>query len=131
MPGVVEWLEVLKEAKISCVIASSTHRANIDVVLERTDLRKYFSEIVSGDQAKFGKPHPEIFLLASAKIKISPNHCVVFEDAHVGIEAAKAAGMKVVAVTTTHPSFSLQDADMVVDRLDELSLDTVTKLLCS
>jgi beta-phosphoglucomutase-like phosphatase (HAD superfamily) len=78
--------------------------------------------MVSAEDVTHGKPDPEVFLLAAQKLGMSPNRCVVFEDAHVGIEAARAAGMKVVGVATTHPADALQGADRVVRQLDELSV---------
>ena len=62
---------------------------------------------------------------AGERLGFPPNRCVVFEDAHVGIEAARAAGMKVIAVTTTHPREELTKADLVVERLDELTVEQV------
>jgi beta-phosphoglucomutase-like phosphatase (HAD superfamily) len=75
-----------------------------------------------------GKPHPEVFLRAAVSADRSPARCVVFEDAVVGIQAARAGGMRVVAVTTTSPAAALSGADLVVDRLDQLTLTTVAAL---
>jgi HAD superfamily hydrolase (TIGR01509 family) len=129
IPGVVEWLVMLKAAGIPCAIGSSTHRLNIDCVLRHINLADYFTAIVAGNDVKHGKPAPDIFLKAAERLGYSPDRCVVFEDAHVGIEAARAGGMKVVAVTTTHPEDSLQVADVVVDRLDALTVSGVAALL--
>jgi HAD superfamily hydrolase (TIGR01509 family) len=122
LPGVIEWLKILAEAHVPCVIGSSTHLANINLGLELTGLRPHFSKIVSAEDVHHGKPHPEVFLIAAQKIARDPKKCVVFEDAHVGIAAARAGGMKVVAVATTHPASELKSADQVVARLDELSV---------
>lgn len=126
LPGVNEWLERLHGAGIPCSIASSTDRANIDCVLDIIGLRKYFTAIVSGDEVQHGKPAPDIFLKASAKLGNLPS--LVFEDALVGIEAAHRAGMAVVAVTTTHPAGELTAAERVVERLDELSVEAAAEL---
>ena len=69
-----------------------------------------------------GKPDPEVFLTAAQRIGVEPGDAVVFEDALVGIAAAQAAGMRVVALATTEPKEKLAHADWVVDRLDELSV---------
>jgi beta-phosphoglucomutase family hydrolase len=122
LPGVLQWLDSLRAASIPCVIASSTHRENIACTLGVLGLEQYFPAIVSAEDVKHGKPDPEVFLLAARKIGVPPDHCIVFEDAHVGIEAARAAGMKVVGVATTHPAESLQGADRVVQRMDELTV---------
>jgi beta-phosphoglucomutase family hydrolase len=131
LPGVRAWLDILKAAGVPCVIGSSTVRANIDVVLDVLGLRGYFSDIVSGGDVKDGKPHPAIFLRAAQLSGHAPSRCVVFEDAVVGIQAARAGGMSVVAVTTTSPAAALSNADLVVDRLDELRLAQMTDLVDS
>jgi len=120
LPGVENWLKALAEAGIPCVIGSSTHRINIDVSLERLGFTHYFQEIVTAEDVSHGKPHPEVFLKAAGKIGVKPERCVVFEDAHVGIQAARAANMKVVAVATTNKAEELTAADRVVHRLDEM-----------
>jgi beta-phosphoglucomutase family hydrolase len=120
LPGVVAFLNRLKKASIPCVIASSTPRKNIESVIDQLKLRAYFQAIVSGEDVVHGKPHPEVFLLAAGQIGMPADRCLVFEDAHVGVQAAQEAKMKVVAVATTHPAETLQDADRIVTRLDEL-----------
>lgn len=120
LPGVEPWLQALEKAGIPCVIGSSTHRKNIEVSLEKLEFHRYFREMVAAEDVSHGKPHPEVFLKAAEKIGVPPERCVVFEDAHVGIRAARAAGMKVVAVATTHREEELTAADRVVRRLDEL-----------
>jgi len=122
LPGVVEWLERLRVAGVPCAVASSTHRLNIDAVLDRIGLKQAFTEIISAEDVKHGKPNPEVFQKAAERLGLAAKRCVVFEDAHVGIEAAHAAGMRVVAVATTHPPEELRAADLVVRRLDELSI---------
>ena len=84
----------------------------------------FFSAIVTAEDVKRGKPDPEVFLTAAKRIAVEPRNAVVFEDALVGIAAAKAAGMRVVAVATTEPKEALREAkaDWIVDRLDELSV---------
>lgn len=122
LPGVREWLDVLKAKEVPCAIGSSTERLNLECVLEATGLLDYFQALISADDVTTGKPDPEVFLLAAEKLGCSPSDCIVFEDAHVGIEAAHAAGMKVVAVTTTHAREELGKADIVVDKLSDLSI---------
>lgn len=121
LPGVVNWLERLQSAGVPCAIGSSTPRANIECVISALNLRSFFAAAVTAEDVTHGKPHPEVFLKAAQKLRLPPGRCVVFEDAHVGIEAAHAAGMRVVGVATTHPAESLRDADCVVKRLDELT----------
>jgi beta-phosphoglucomutase family hydrolase len=122
LPGVASWLRMLREDRIPCAIASSTHRENITTTLEVLGLGEYFSAILTAEDVQRGKPDPEVFLTAARRLGIEPRNAVVFEDALVGIAAAKAAGMRVVAVATTEPKEKLAHADWVVDRLDELSV---------
>jgi beta-phosphoglucomutase family hydrolase len=126
LPGVVEWLNTLRTAKIPCAIGSSTPRENIECVIDALRLRDYFRAVVAGQDVTHGKPNPEVFLLGAKKLGVLPARCVVFEDAHVGLEAARAGGMKVVGVATTHPAESLSDADRVVQRMDELTVAEVS-----
>ena len=114
LPGVRAWLERLCDASVPCVIGSSTHRANID-------LAPFFRDIVSAEDVKLGKPNPEVFLKAAARICRFPEKCVVFEDAFAGLQAARNGGMRCVAVATTNSAESLAGhADRVVLRLDEI-----------
>jgi len=130
LPGVHTWLERLRDAGVRCAIGSSTHRANIDLSLELIGLKEFFSAIVTAEDVTKGKPDPEVFLAAAERAGSAPSRCVVFEDAHVGIATARAGGMRVVAVATTHPREELSEADQVVDRLDELHVDELSAWFC-
>lgn len=125
LPGVRPWLERLRDAEIPCAIGSSTHRANIDLSLGMIGLGEFFAGIVTAEDVTQGKPHPDVFLKAADSIKRPPERCVVFEDAHVGIEAARAGGMRVIAVATTHSIAELGAADRAVHRLDELTVESL------
>ena len=127
LPGVREWLDRLRRAGVQCVIGSSTCRENIECVVDVIGLREFFQDIVSGDDATHGKPHPEIFLVAADRLGLPPERAVVFEDALVGIEAAQRGGMKVVAVVSTNTPEQLQHADRVVGRLDELTVEELAR----
>lgn len=129
LPGVLTWLERLQSAGIPRVIASSTVLENITCAIDVLGVGAYFDRIVSSRDVSRGKPDPEVFLKAAGKLGKDPSACVVFEDAHVGIEAAHAAGIKVIAVTTTHPAHTLADADLVIGRLDELTVEAVARLV--
>jgi HAD superfamily hydrolase (TIGR01509 family) len=120
LPGVRAWLERLREAGVGCAIGSSTHRANIDLTLGVIGLGEFFSGIVTAEDVTLGKPDPEVFVKAAERLGLAPAQCVVFEDAFVGIEAARAGGMKVVGVATTHPIDALHGTDRAVHRLDQL-----------
>jgi HAD superfamily hydrolase (TIGR01509 family) len=122
LPGVRSWLERLQEVGVPCVIGSSTHRANIELTLEQVGLKPFFQDMVTSEDVTLGKPNPEVFLKAAAKVDRAPDRCVVFEDAFAGLEAARAGRMKAIGVATTHPAEALRPyADRVVHRLDELT----------
>jgi beta-phosphoglucomutase family hydrolase len=123
LPGVIRYLKSLQEANIPCVIGTSTQRANVEFILEMTELRPFFQDMVTSEDVSHGKPDPEVFLKAAERAGLPPENCVVFEDALYGIQAAKAGGMAAVGVLTTHPGGFLKGADRLVAQLDELPLD--------
>ncbi len=129
LPGVREWLETLKAAGVPCAIGSSTPRENLDLCLERLGAGHYFPVVVAAEDVQHGKPDPEVFLTAAHRLGMPPARCVVFEDAHVGLEAARAAGMKVVGLATTHPAETLQEADLVRPSLAGMTLAEIEALL--
>jgi HAD superfamily hydrolase (TIGR01509 family) len=129
LAGVRELLASLKTAGIPCSVGSSTPRANIDAIMDVIGLADHFDAITAAEDVTRGKPAPDVFLKACEKVGGTPERSVVFEDAHVGIEAGLAAGMKVIAVATTHPAESLGDATVVFDDLVPVNAETVLELL--
>jgi beta-phosphoglucomutase family hydrolase len=128
LPGVRELLAALRAENIPCAIASSTERANLDLPIDLMGLREFFTVIVSGEEVVHGKPDPAVFLLAAERLGIKPADCVVIEDALVGIEAAKRAGMPVLAVATTNPIETLSSADAAVSGLMDINPDRLAAL---
>jgi len=128
LPGVRELLAALRAENIPCAIASSTERANLDLPIDLMGLREFFTVIVSGEEVVHGKPDPAVFLLAAERLGIKPADCVVIEDALVGIEAAKRAGMPVLAVATTNPIEALSSADAAVSGLMDINPDRLAVL---
>ncbi len=96
-------------------IATSGIQPNIDFMFDHIPIKKYFKAVVNSSHIKKGKPNPEIYLKTASILGIAPQNCLVFEDAVVGINAAKAAGTKVIAITTTQPKEELSDADMIIE----------------
>jgi len=125
LPGVQEWLARLKGWGVKQAIASSAPMANIDVLVDEVTLRDDFEAIVSGARLP-GKPDPAVFLQAARQIGIPPERCVVVEDAVPGVQGARNAGMKCIAVTTTNEAAALQAADIVIDSLVDLSEEAFT-----
>ena len=81
-------------------VGTAAPPANIEVVLDTLGLRQRFATIVSPSQGFRGKPHPDMFLAAAERMKVDPADCIVFEDAPLGVEAARRAGMRAVALLT-------------------------------
>lgn len=130
LPGVHAFLDRLRAAGIPTCVGSSTHRQNIDTILEVMGFTGLFDDIVTAEDVSAGKPHPEVFLKAAGKINRPPERCIVFEDAFAGIEAARAGGIKVVGVATTHNAATLTPlVDRVVHQLDELMVEDLQELV--
>jgi beta-phosphoglucomutase len=134
--GVREFLKMLAESKIPMAICSGALSPEIEMILNGAGLRNYFEAIVSAEQVKRGKPDPEGFSLAlkllNKKLKKSTRagNCVVIEDSRWGLEAAKAAGMRAVAITNSYAAEHLKPADKVVVHLNDLSLAELN-VICS
>jgi beta-phosphoglucomutase len=128
LPGVHDWLRRLRDAGFRQGVASSAPPANIDTLVDELGLRDYFHVLVSGAGLP-GKPDPALFLEAAHQLRVPAARCVVVEDAVAGVEAAKRAGMKCIAVTTTNPAPALEAADVVVERLDALGEDAFQHLV--
>ena len=122
LPGVEEWLGRLEAAGVSRAVGSSTPRENIDCVLGLWGWEGRFDAVVASEDVRRGKPDPEVFVKAAAAIGVLPSRAVVFEDAPMGVEAALAAGARVVAVAGTHPSETFPSAHRIVHRMDELQV---------
>ena len=100
--GLDLFLEKAYQQNIKMAIGSAAIMFNIDFVLDGLDLRKYFSVIVSADDVKKSKPDPETYLKCAEALKVSPDECIVFEDAPKGVESAQNAGMRSVIFTILH-----------------------------
>ena len=120
VPGVREFLDRHRHLPIG--VATNAERPNVDFVLDEAHLRPYFRAVVDGDQVPNPKPHPDIYLRAAELLGTAPRDCVVFEDSFTGIEAARAAGMAIVGVRTTHDELSCVDLAIRDFRSPELEL---------
>jgi HAD superfamily hydrolase (TIGR01509 family) len=126
MEGLIPLLKSLKSEGIPCWIASSSSSGIIDRVLKINELGEYFNGYVSGDDVTRSKPSPEIFLTAASHAKRQPADCIVIEDSPNGIQAARAAGMKVVALQPPGREASvLAGADMIINSLGEIDVSAL------
>ena len=128
MSGVRIWLDHFAGESFHQAIGSSAPQANIDALVDEMGIRNFFKAIVSGANMP-GKPDPAVFLEAAHLMEIPAEKNLVIEDSVAGVAAARRAGMKCVAVLTSHSREALKDAHLVVERLDELSWDDVQKLM--
>ncbi len=122
-PSAKTTLEQLREMKLQLAVATSSVSASARPFLERTGIRSLFSVVVTGDEVQQGKPHPEIYLRAAKKLGISPEACLVIEDALAGIASAKAAKMRVAAIPDKRfvdPREYENEADYVLGSLSEI-----------
>ena len=109
-------------------LGSSGNTPNVNFVLERCGIAKYFDAIANGDMISRGKPDPEVYLLAARKLGLAPAECIVAEDAPVGIEAARRAGMSVIGVATTFRREDLSDYDLLIDDFTQIGPQQIRAL---
>jgi len=127
IPGALELIESLKKNKIKVAIASGSSKKYIDFILSRLNLD--FDVVMSSEEVSKGKPNPELFLTISKRLKIKPENCSVIEDAYFGVIAAKRAGMKCIGfVNKNSGNQDLSEADLIIDDLNELTLDKIQSL---
>ncbi|HTF21878.1 MAG TPA: HAD family phosphatase [Chryseolinea sp.] len=118
LDGLLTFLKKMDEMAIPRAIATSAPRANVDFTLEHTGIGPFFQTILDDSFVSKGKPNPEIYLKSAAALGIDPRNCVVFEDSLSGVKAGKAAGCKVVGLTTTHTNEELSETDFNIDNFN-------------
>ena len=129
--GLKTLMDECRAEGIPLAVASSAMTKNVDFVVDTLKLRSYFASIVTGDDVSRPKPDPEIYIQAAERLTLAPAKCVAFEDSFVGIESAKRASMKCVAIASTFPAEELRSqtqADLVVKNFEELSLARLREL---
>jgi beta-phosphoglucomutase len=133
LPGVKKLLDGFAAAGVKQAIGSSAPRGNLELIIRMTKTATYFDAIVAMEDTTRGKPDPQVFLRGAEKLGVPPARCAVFEDAVAGVQAAKAGGMKCVAVGFVghHPEEKLREAgaDRVVHTLEEITIDEVIRLI--
>ena len=110
VPGVSRFVANLARRKIPRAVGTSASGFDVNRLLAGAGLRRYFDVIVTADDVTYGKPDPEVYLLAAARMRVTPERCVVFEDSVVGVEAARSAGMRAIGITTAHTGEELVEA---------------------
>ena len=124
--GTVDMIKSIKKSSLK-VGAISSSKNCLDI-LKRVKLADLFDVIITGNDITKGKPDPEVFFMAADKMKVERSGCVVFEDAVLGVEAAKTAGMKCVGIDRYKHPERLKKADIIVGDLNETNLDKIKSL---
>ena len=133
-PGAAACVRMFAE-RVPLAVASGALEPEIEIVLQHAGLRSSFTAIASASDGVRGKPAPDLYLLAMAKLKdqspdaINPAACIAIEDSRWGLEAAQRAGLRCVAVTHTYPAAELGKADLVVETLSDLTLSAIEALI--
>ena len=128
LPGAAEWVERLHLEGWRQAIASSAPRSNVETVLDALQMRPWFQAAVSAEDVREGKPAPDVFLAAAARLGAQPHGCVVVEDARAGIEAAQRAGMRSIGVGRNASELG---ADLAASKLSDLPPDAFSCMLNS
>jgi beta-phosphoglucomutase family hydrolase len=112
--GFDQFIETAQEQDVRLAVATAAPPANIVFTLDGLDLRRHFDAVVGAADVARGKPNPDVFLLAAERCGAAPGQCIVFEDAPLGVEAARRAGMRAVVLTTTLPAEAFAEFDNVI-----------------
>jgi HAD superfamily hydrolase (TIGR01509 family) len=122
--GFKNFIDILRKNKIKTALATSNTWWMVNKVFEKLNLNDYFDIVTTKEEVTFNKPSPDIFLLTAEKLGVKNNNCVVIEDSEAGIEAAKAAGMKAVALIKDNRDKKniIKMADLVVANFKDINL---------
>lgn len=126
--GLMPFLKELKDSGIKIGLATSSPSDYIDFILDGIGMRHFFIVILGRNQVKKSKPNPEIYIETAKRLDVSNNSCIVFEDSLIGLQAAKRAGMKVIAITTSCSKEELADADMVISSFEEININLIKNI---
>jgi beta-phosphoglucomutase len=129
LPGFEPLVEQARAQGGKLAVATAAPRENVAFTLDGLDLRARFDAVVGAYEVKRGKPHPDVFLAASERVGVPPERCIVFEDAPLGVEAARRAGMRAVVLTTTMPAAQFADFDNVIAIAPDFTGFTLPALL--
>lgn len=129
LEGAREFLEQALMKHIPIGIGTASNQANIDFALDKLDLRRYLSAIVGADDVQLSKPHPETWLRLAAELNTPPEHCIVFEDAPKGVEAAQKASMKAVAITGHFSANDFGEYENILQIVPALNVLNIDELL--
>ncbi len=124
--GVIELIKMLYRADFKLAVASSSNYSYVVSIIDKLDIRKYFTSLIGGDMVTNGKPDPEIFILAAEKMEVNPKNCLVIEDGISGMKAAKSANMRCVGLVSS--KVGAYPTKNLVLSLSEISFSYLKKL---
>ena len=129
-PGLYEFLEAIKSAGIKTALATSAPTENVNQAIEKLQLQDYFHVIIDKNDVSLGKPDPEVYLTTLARLGVSKDNCVVFEDSKAGVQSALGAGLRVVGISSSHTRKELMDEGvaMVIKDFTNLNLNEILNL---
>lgn len=113
--GAVEFLEAAHALGVKMAVATAAPIENVEFILDGLNLRRFFDAVTTAADVTHGKPNPEIFLKSAEKLGVEPQNCLVFEDAVGGFQAAHAAEMKSIGITTVNSAEEILQFDSVVE----------------
>ncbi len=127
--GVKSFIQTLHQKGYKLAIASSSGMDDIQTVVSTLRVEEYFDELVTGEWFEESKPHPEIYIDTARRLETDPNKCLVIEDSHNGVRAAKSAGMTCIGyVDPKYPPQDLSLADAIVSDFNEITIDALDGL---
>lgn len=127
MPGIVETIKNLT-ASFRLALTTGATKLEVDTVVAEHNLAQYFDILITTENFSKSKPDPEPYLLTATKLGVSPQKCVVIEDAIAGIEAAHGAGMKCIAITNSFTTAQLKKADKIIDSAAQITPQLINNL---
>lgn len=127
--GLITFLDLLVHHHIPRAIGTSAPQSNVEFSLSRTQTAKYFDTILNDTFVTHSKPHPEIYLKCAQALGLPNHRCIVIEDSLSGVEAGKAAGSKVIGITTTHTHEELSHCDLIIDHFEGLTIESLQRLV--
>ncbi len=126
--GLIYFLEELRTKNIARAVATSAPPENVEFTLQETNTAQYFDIILDGSSVENSKPHPEIYLKTAETLDYAPESCIVIEDSLSGVESARRAGSRVIAITTTHSRNEISDVDLIIGNFHDLSVNRLSQL---
>ncbi len=132
VPGLIELLKAIKYGlELKTAVASSAPKSNIDFVVDNLGIRNYFDVLIDSSFVEHNKPQPDIFYKCAELLSVSTKNCLVFEDSLFGIDAARTAGMYVIALTTSHTREELEqhNCNHIITDFSEITVNEIQELL--